>query len=433
MKNRIIKSLLIASSSVLAAGGSYALISPKQDYQPDSVLGTTLDSNKISASANAAPLSNKANRAVFEEIHHTIQSGESLSSIFHRLDLKLSDLNKILYAPEKGKRFAAIKSGAELIAYVDDNKDLKQLVYKRNSIDSLVATRTQDSFEIKDYSTPISRVIASTQATIDSSLFLAGKKAALPDKVIMELANIFAWDVDFALNLRNGDQFTVVYEKLFIDDQEIGTGNIVSAEFVNQGKTFTTVRYEDENGESSYYTPEGKSMRKAFLRTPIDFARVSSHFNLKRRHPVLNKIRAHKGVDYAARTGTPIKSAGDGKIKFRGWKSGYGRVVIVQHGQKYTTLYAHLSKFKSNQKNGSHVQQGDVIGYVGKSGLATGPHLHYEFRVNGVHRNPLTVKLPNSTPIPETTLAAFKNQTQPWLELLNKAKSENLLAQNSQE
>lgn len=172
-------------------------------------------------------------------------------------------------------------------------------------------------------------------------------------------------------------------------------------------------------------------MRKAFLRTPIEFARISSHFNLKRKHPVLNRIRAHKGVDYAARTGTPIKSTGDGKITFRGRKNGYGRVVIVQHGRKYSTLYAHMSKFKTGQRAGKRVKQGDTIGYVGQSGLASGPHLHYEFRVNGAHRNPLTVKLPHAEPIKNSLLAEFKEQTQPLIAQLNKVKASNLLAQST--
>jgi murein DD-endopeptidase MepM/ murein hydrolase activator NlpD len=246
----------------------------------------------------------------------------------------------------------------------------------------------------------------------------------------MQLSEIFAWDIDFALNLRKNDQITVVYEKLFVDDKEIGTGNIISAEFVNQGHSYTAVRFEDVQGNASYFSPDGKSMRKPFLRTPVNFARISSHFNLKRRHPVLNRIRAHKGVDYAAKTGTPVKTTGDGKIIYRGRKGGYGRVVIVQHGKSYRTLYAHLSNYRKGQKVGSRVKQGQTIGYIGKSGLATGPHLHYEFRVNGVHRNPLTVKLPHTDPIKKSLLAEFKKQTQPLIAQLNKVKASHLLAQN---
>lgn len=242
----------------------------------------------------------------------------------------------------------------------------------------------------------------------------------------MQLANIFAWDIDFALNLREGDQFSVIYEKLYINNQFIGPGKILAAKFINRGKSITAVRYKNPEGKVSYYTSGGDSMRKAFLRTPIDFARISSHFNLKRRHPVLNRIRAHKGVDYAARTGTPIKSAGDGKITYRGRKGGYGRVVIIQHGQKYSTLYAHMSKYRKGQSKGSRVKQGQVIGYVGKSGLASGPHLHYEFRVNGVHRNPLTVTLPNANPIQKKYKADFLAKSKVLLEQLEQLTPTNV-------
>jgi murein DD-endopeptidase MepM/ murein hydrolase activator NlpD len=242
----------------------------------------------------------------------------------------------------------------------------------------------------------------------------------------MELANIFGWDIDFALDLRKNDQFSILYEKQFVDGEEIAAGNILAAEFSNRGKTFRAVRFVDPKGHANYFTPDGNSMRKTFLRTPVDFARISSRFNLKRKHPVLNQIRAHKGVDYAASTGTPIKATGDGKIIFRGWKGGYGRVVIVQHGQRYTTLYAHLSKFNHKRKKGGYVKQGQIIAYVGKSGLATGPHLHYEFRVNGVHRNPLTVPLPHAKPITKQYLAEFSKQTQPLISQLDQIKTVRL-------
>ncbi|MGR9117181.1 MAG: peptidoglycan DD-metalloendopeptidase family protein [Gammaproteobacteria bacterium] len=271
--------------------------------------------------------------------------------------------------------------------------------------------------------------MSSALGTIHSSLFLDGKEAGLPDKVIMQLADIFAWDIDFALDIKENDSFAVLYEKLYIGDEEVGTGKILAAEFVNEGKIYKAVRYEDKQGHANYFTPEGHGMRKAFIRTPVDFARISSPFNLKRKHPILNRIRAHKGVDYAAKTGTPIKCTGDGKIIFQGRQSGYGRVIIVQHGKRYSTLYAHLSKFNKHYKKGSSIKQGDIIGYVGQSGLASGPHLHYEFRVDGQHRNPLTVKLPNSAPVDQSLLADFKATTQPLLAQLDQVRG-TMLAQN---
>jgi murein DD-endopeptidase MepM/ murein hydrolase activator NlpD len=214
----------------------------------------------------------------------------------------------------------------------------------------------------------------------------------------MELAGIFGWDVDFALDIRSGDRFTLVYEELFLDGKKQRDGNIIAAEFNNRGKTYRALRYTNDEGVSDYFSPDGKSMRKAFIRTPVDFTRISSRFG-KRRHPTLNKMKNHHGVDYAAPRGTPIKAAGDGKLTFVGRKGGYGKTVKIQHGGKYSTLYAHMSRIKPGMRRGKKVRQGQTIGYVGSTGRSTGPHLHYEFRVNGVHRNPLRVRLPDAAPI----------------------------------
>ncbi|WP_305906610.1 peptidoglycan DD-metalloendopeptidase family protein [Methylomarinum sp. Ch1-1] len=442
MKNKIFKSLLFGGSTIVAASACYALISPSSDNNSESLTEVSVVAEpatlKIDSPIVADAASDDALEAIedtgdkFKEIIHTVKNGESLSTIFSDLDLSKTDLHKIIHANDTGKLFASLNPGKDLVAKVNSDGQLEELLYHKNSIETLFASRHDDDFKVEKLSKQIDKQVTSAQATIHSSLFLDGKNAGLSDKLIMELANIFAWDIDFALNLRDGDQFTVVYEKLFVDGQEFDSGEIISAEFVNQGDVYTAVRFEDPKGNADYYTPDGNSMRKAFLRTPVDFARISSPFNLKRKHPVLNRIRAHKGVDYAARTGTPIKSTGDGKIIYRGRKGGYGNVVIVQHGQTYTTLYAHLSKFRKGQRTGNRIKQGQVIGYVGMSGLATGPHLHYEFRVNGVHRNPLTVKLPKANPINKSLLAEFKAQTAPLLAQLDKAKASTLLAQNQQ-
>ena len=392
-------------------------------------------SNSSLAISSREPTLSDTTKSGSKTVSHTIKPGESLSIIFSKLDLSKTDLHNIVHANKSGKQFTSIRPGNKLLVTIDSNNRLQQLTYKKDFTDTLKATRIDGSFNVEIISKPVERRITSAQTTINSSLYLDGIESGLSEGRIMELISIFAWDIDFALEVRQGDQFTVVYEKIFVDGKEILSGknlsdNIISAEFVNQGNTYTAVRFKDKKGHTSYYTPEGKSMRKAFLRTPIAHARVSSHFNLKRKHPVLNRIRAHKGVDYAASTGTKIKTTGDGKIVFRGRKGGYGRVVIVQHGQKYNTLYAHMSNYRKGQRVGQHIKQGTTIGYVGKSGLATGPHLHYEFRVNGVHRNPLTVKLPNTKPIKKSLLAEFKKQTQPLIAQLNKAKASTLLAQN---
>jgi murein DD-endopeptidase MepM/ murein hydrolase activator NlpD len=215
----------------------------------------------------------------------------------------------------------------------------------------------------------------------------------------MELAIIFGWDIDFALDIREGDSFSVIYDDLYIEGKPLRHGDILAAEFVNNGTTYRAVRYTDANGHGDYFSPDGKSMRKAFLRTPVAFGRISSYFSTARFHPILNRIRAHKGVDYAAPIGTPVKATGDGKVVFVGTRGGYGNAIELQHGARYSTLYGHLSHFARGLHRGDHVRQGQIIGYVGMTGLATGPHLHYEFRIDGVHRNPLKVQFPDAAPI----------------------------------
>lgn len=231
----------------------------------------------------------------------------------------------------------------------------------------------------------------------------------------MQLASIFGWDIDFALDIRKGDHFSLLYEQQYLDGEKLRDGRILAAEFTNQDRTYQAVLFTDPKGRGLYYAPDGSSMRKAFLRSPVDFRRISSKFQRERYHPVLGKKRPHRGVDYAAKIGTPIKAAGDGKVIFRGTKGGYGRTVIVQHGGNITTLYAHMSGYRRGVTTGTRVQQGQIIGYVGKSGLATGPHLHYEFRLNGAHRNPLTVKLPDAKPIAAEYRELFQIQSKQLL------------------
>ena len=272
------------------------------------------------------------------------------------------------------------------------------------------------------------KTINTAHVSIETSLFLDGLEADLSKELILQLTDIFAWDIDFATNLRPGDQFTIVYGKKMVDGKETDSDEIIAAEFINQGSSYTAVRYINEFGISSYYTPDGQSMQRAFLTTPVDFAKISSPFDMHRKHPILNRIRAHKGIDYAARIGTPVKTTGDGTVIFCGNKGAYGQAVIIQHNDQYETLYAHMSDFKKGLTEGDHVKQGDVIGYVGQSGLATGPHLHYEFHVDGLYRDPETVKIPHSTPISTALLADFNAQTQTFFTQLNQVKAKSLFA-----
>jgi murein DD-endopeptidase MepM/ murein hydrolase activator NlpD len=266
-----------------------------------------------------------------------------------------------------------------------------------------------------------------THGVILSSLADAGEAAGLSEDLINQLTHIFAWDIDFETNLHVGDEFIVLYESNGVDEE-----HIVAAEFVTDGRVLTAVRYEDSEGNVNYYTPEGKAMRKAFLSTPVDYARITSHFDAHRRHPILNRIRAHKGVDYAARTGTPVKATGDGTIAFIGRKGGYGQVVIIQHGERFETLYAHLSGFGRNIIEGDTISQGDIIGYVGQTGLATGPHLHYEFRVDGMHRNPESISSGsrNEMALDNGSIHNFKEQTRIAVAELYSAKAKSLFAKN---
>ena len=345
-----------------------------------------------------------------------IQSGDTLSELFFKAGLNDKIMYSVLSNNKENKILTRIFPGETIGFLIDIDNELEKIKLIRSPVESvLLAKNEAGEFSHSIVTRQPDVHISYSEGTIDSSLFLAGQKAGLSESQIMELANIFGWDIDFILDIRQGDQFNLIFEELFLNGEKYKNGKILAANFSNQGKTFSAVLYQQEDGDSNYFTPTGESMRKAFIRTPVDFARISSHFNLKRKHPILHKIRAHKGTDYAASYGTPIKATGDGKIINARNKGGYGRTVIIQHGNKISTLYAHLSKYARGIKEGKRVKQGQIIGYIGSSGLASGPHLHYEFRVNGVHKNPLRVKLPHANPIPKSQLARFRLYTDKYL------------------
>jgi murein DD-endopeptidase MepM/ murein hydrolase activator NlpD len=337
----------------------------------------------------------------------TVSSGDTLSVLFEKAGVGVSTLHAVISSSPEAKRFTRLNIGQVLELQTAESGELLAMRSKLNDLETIRIDHTDEGYSFsKDVIEPeVSERYV--HGTIDSSLFLSAQRAGLNHNLTMQMASIFGYDVDFARDIRKGDQFEVLFEELRVGDKTVGSKNILAARFVNRGKTFTAVRYTDQNDYTSYYRADGTSMRKAFIRTPVDFARISSRFNPGRLHPVLNRIRAHKGVDYAASTGTPIKSTGDGRVVSAGRKGGYGNAVVVQHGQKYQTLYAHMSRFARGVTAGSHVTQGQVIGYVGSTGLATGPHLHYEFRVNGRHVDPLGVQLPVADPIPQRERTAF--------------------------
>ncbi|MCF6282800.1 MAG: peptidoglycan DD-metalloendopeptidase family protein [Candidatus Polarisedimenticolaceae bacterium] len=344
---------------------------------------------------------------------HTVKSGDTLAKIFSAKGLSANLLHRIVTSSKESAKLARIRPGQELRIQLDAEGEFIALVQVIDAIHSLEIRRTTEGFIANKVQQAVEYRTAFTSGTITQSLFISAKEAGLPDPLIMSLANIFGWDIDFALEIRQGDRFTVIYREEYLNGKKLRNGPILAAEFINRGKSFQAIRYTDAAGESNYFTPEGDSVRKAFLRSPVDFRRISSRFQRERYHPVLGRKRPHRGVDYAARTGTPVKASGDGKIIFRGRKGGYGKTVIVQHGGGITTLYAHLNSYMLKRRVGSRVKQGQTIGFVGKTGVATGPHLHYEFRLNGAHRNPLTVKLPAANPIAKAMREDFKIQTAP--------------------
>ena len=419
---------LSQSDSSALASKNHIISIDLPNNSPDELSGAETASLKSTLDVTSKPHEIDTNTVQTNKVtpkQYTIKPGDSLAKIFKTLDYSPTTLHNIIQLGEPTQALKKIMPGQTLRFAQNANGQFTSLEYDIDPIKTLQIQTTENGFSAMIHEKPVITSHKTASAQINNSLFYDAKQAALSDKTIMELANIFGWDIDFSQGLRPGDSFSLLYETRSVDGKRIENGHILAAEFINQGSTYQAVRFTDKTGHSEYFSPDGKSMRKTFLRNPIDFARISSHFNLRRKHPVLNRIRAHKGVDYAASTGTPIKSTGDGKIIFRGIKGGYGRVVIVQHGQKYSSLYAHMSKY-GRYKKGARIKQGQIVGYVGQSGLATGPHLHYELRVNGVHRNPLTTKFPAAKPISKNLLADFKQQTVPLLAQLQLAKQTQL-------
>ena len=349
----------------------------------------------------------------------TVEPGDTLASIFSANGLSALTTHKIVTLSEHTKSLRNIKPGEKIHLLLNEQQKLRQMKYVADITSTLEVHLNKDqSFSSQIVNHKLDALPVFRNGVIKSSLFEAAAEGGIPDSVIMELADIFGWDIDFSLDIRQGDRFGVVYNELYKDGVRIKSGRILAAEFVNNGKLFKAVYYTDPNGNADYYDADGNSLRKTFLRSPVQFTRISSRFSLKRWHPVLSKWRAHKGVDYAAAKGTPVRAAGNGKVVLAGEQGGYGKVVFIQHGERYKTVYGHLSGYANGIRAGKKVRQGQIIGYVGSSGLATGPHLHYEFRVNGVHRNPLTVSLPKAKPVHPSHLPHFKENTQAYLFML---------------
>ena len=347
-----------------------------------------------------------------------VTRNDTLDRIFRRLKLNLADLASLRTLPGIRATLDTLRPGESLHLTHRDG-ELFGLERRLNESQTLKVSRAADGLKADVLQSALQMRPRTVEGVITSSLFEAVEAGGAHDQTAVALADIFGWDIDFVLDVRPGDTFVVTYEEIWRDGAYLHDGPIEAAEFVNQGREFRAVRYSDPEGGSHYYTPDGKSMHKAFLRAPVEFTRVSSGFNSARFHPILHRIRAHKGIDYAAPIGTPVRAAGDGHIRFAGWMGGYGNLVEIEHSSSIVTVYGHLSRFAQGTHVGAHVTQGTVIAYVGMTGLATGPHLHYEYRVNGVFKNPQTVALPGAAPIDERWRADFLARSAPLLATLN--------------
>lgn len=387
---------------------------------PDLLEGDTHETTE-SDTLNSVQLSEQpaeeSNGLDWQEI--TVTKGDSLARIFKHLHLNLLDLHAIMALGKETSILKHLKPGQKVWFQVVDNQ-FAALKYPVDLVTTLHVVKRDDGMHPTTTTEELETRVNHAQVTITDSLFLSGIAAGLSENLIMQLVAIYGWDIDFALDIRRGDHFSIIYEEHVKNGVKMREGSIMAAEFVNRGTLYRAVRFTHDDGHSEYYSDTGRSMRKAFLRTPVKFTRISSRFNLKRKHPILNRLRAHRGVDYAAPHRTPVKATGDGIVSHLGRKGALGNAIILRHAGRYDTVYAHLSGYTKGLRTGQRIKQGQIIGYVGMTGLATGPHLHYEFRVNGVHRNPLTVKVPKTNDVPANEMKQFITHSEPFLAELDR-------------
>jgi murein DD-endopeptidase MepM/ murein hydrolase activator NlpD len=365
-----------------------------------------------------------------------VKSGDNLSAIFSKVGLSDQDLFRVLNSSDEAKVLNQVYPGYQLDflipVNVDGEGELEQLRLLKSPLEGFLFTLNNNNYDVESILNFPQLRPTFKVGTIADSLFMAGQREQIPAVTIMEMANIFGGVIDFILDPRAGDDFSILYDEKYLDGEFIGHGDILATQYTNQGKTFTAVRYINEEGEVGYYNAEGESMRKAFLRSPLDVFRISSNFNPSRRHPILNTIRAHKGTDYAAPRGTPIRATSDGQVTRASRNGSFGNLVIVKHAGGFETKYAHLSKYANGIKKGKRVRQGDIIGYVGTTGSATGPHLHYEFLMGGVHQNPRSIidKLPKAESIDPTDMDSFRTQTADLLKRFSDMNSTTFITLN---
>lgn len=391
-----------------------------------------MEATSDNAPAIATPLSTVNNNVATESLesahhrdveHFNVKNGDTLAAVFERAGLNSKDVYQITQLPLAKKNLLKIIPGEEIVISKDAKGDLTEVRYRINAISTLVITKNQDQYYEKISEKDIEIRTQFTSAKIKSNFWNAAVNAGLNANQIMQLSTIFGWDIDFALDLREDDTFAIIYEQEYTEGEFLRNGNILAAEFINQNERYTAIRYTDGN----YYSENGTSMRKAFLRSPVDFKYVSSNFNPKRLHPVTGQVKAHRGVDYVAAIGTPIKTAGGGNVIESGYNPINGHYVFIKHNNTYTTKYLHLTK--RNVNKGANVKQGQIIGTLGKTGRVTGAHLHYEFIVNGVHRDPRTVALPKSDSIARKEKPQFDALSKQWMASISQSKQTQLAMQ----
>lgn len=423
----------------LGAGITIASLPPREDGMPESVQAmtvtpprqiiTSMDINgelrrEVIPSADElmTSLTDPAAIKVVSTAHEpeppwkeiTIKSGDTLSRIFARNDIPGDEANRLVKSHADARALNRLATGQVLRIQTDAGGRIQQLHYRLNESDTLQVRRNGSGYDVVKISKTFETRHVYAAGNIAMSLFADGQSAGLSDPVIIQMVEIFGWDIDFAQDLRVGDSFAVIYEEKYWQGQKVADGAILAAEFINQGKAYRAVGHRTAVGVAGYYSPEGLSMRRPFLRSPLRVSRVTSPYTLSRYHPILKTWTAHRGVDYGAPTGTPVLATASGRVSSLGSKGGYGNAIVLRHGGSYSTLYAHLSRYQRGLRAGAQVEQGQVIGYVGSTGLATGPHLHYEFQVNGIHQNPLTLKFPQTEPIAPQYRADFLQAARNW-------------------
>ncbi len=356
-----------------------------------------------------------------------MQQGDSIARLLARLQVNDSAAEKFLRQGEASRALLQLRAGRQVAALTSEQGKLLKLTFTNTQDQEVVISRNDNEFSYSTHAPALHTAPVMKSGMIQSSLFAATDKADLPDSVAAQLIEIFGSQIDFHHDLQRGDRFTVVYEAMQDENgEQTKAGKILAAEFVNAGKTYRAIHFVNAEGKGSYYTADGKNLKQAFLRSPLEFSRISSGFTVARFHPILQQWRAHKGVDYAAPIGTKVKATSDGVVDFVGQQGGYGNVVVVKHSGKYSTVYGHLSSFAAGLRKGQHVGQGDVIGHVGMTGWATGPHLHYEFKVDGIQQDPLKVALPTNIPLEPRSMAAFRQVSTDMMHRLNLLRNTNL-------